>query len=117
MCDAVVRTNAFYLWDHWVPFSLSQTHDNLWKVSVNALPKVMGFLRVLWFPPVQRMLTGWVGISPTLTDPSTVAVLSDQTWVVSKKNEIHAYTTARKSVLEWVKLQRLVAKCCKMKKI
>jgi hypothetical protein len=26
-------------------------------------------------------------------------------------------TTARKSVLEWVKLQRLVAKCCKMKKI
>jgi hypothetical protein len=29
----------------------------------------------------QGMLTGWVGIIP-LTDPSTVAVLRDQTWVI-----------------------------------
>ena len=48
------------------------------KESVNT--KVVGFLRVFWFPP-QGMLTGWVGVSP-LTDPSTVAVLRDQTRVI-----------------------------------
>jgi hypothetical protein len=41
-------------------------HDLMWKESVNALPKVVSFLRVLRFLP-QGMLTGWVGISP-LTD-------------------------------------------------
>ena len=35
---------------------------------------------------------------------------------LGKKNEIHHYI-ARKSILKWVKLQRLVAKCCKMRKI
>ena len=45
------------------------------KESVNT--KVVGFLRVFWFPP-QGMLTGWVGVSP-LTDPSTVAMPRDQT--------------------------------------
>jgi hypothetical protein len=30
--------------------------------SVNALPKVVGFLRVLWFPPTGK-LTGWVRIN------------------------------------------------------
>jgi hypothetical protein len=29
------------------------------RVKVNALPKVVGFLRVLWFPPTGKV-TGWV---------------------------------------------------------
>ena len=33
------------------------------------------------------------------------------------KSRTKSNTTARKSVLEWVKLQRWVGKCCKMKKI
>ncbi len=32
------------------------------KVSVNTLPKVVGFLRALRFPPT-RKLTGWVRIN------------------------------------------------------
>ncbi len=39
-------------------FSL-RTHDTYVKESVNALPKVVSFLRLLQFPPA-----GWVGISP-----------------------------------------------------
>jgi hypothetical protein len=34
-----------------------------------------------------------------------------------KKNEIQQHNYCRKGVLGWVKLQRLVAKCCEMKQV
>jgi hypothetical protein len=43
---------------------------SMWKEVVNALPKVVGFLRVTWFPPTGNVYTGLVGISPKLTLPS-----------------------------------------------
>ena len=66
---AVVRASAFHLWDRGFDFR----YGLMWKESVNALLKVVGFLRVLRFPPtgnVDRM--GW---EVPQTDPSTVTVL------------------------------------------
>ena len=39
-----------------------RTFDHTWKVMVNTLPRVVGFLRVLRFPPTGK-LTGWVRIN------------------------------------------------------
>jgi hypothetical protein len=47
---AVVRAISLYLWDRGFDF-----RDSLWKESVNALPKVVGFLRVLRFPPTGKV--------------------------------------------------------------
>ncbi len=54
--------------------------------SVKALPKVVGFLRVLRFPPTGNVDSERLGLALDwdyrLTDPSTVAVLRDQTRVI-----------------------------------
>jgi hypothetical protein len=50
------------------------------KELVNALLKVVGFLWVLRFPPIEKVdRVGWrLGLAP-LTDRSTAAVLRDRT--------------------------------------
>ena len=42
--------------------ALYRTSDRPWEEFVNTLPKVVGFLRVLRFPPTGK-LTGWVRIN------------------------------------------------------
>jgi hypothetical protein len=61
----------------WVPFSLWTL---MWKESVNTQLKVVGFLRVLRFPPTVNV--DRVSWDYSLNDPSTVAVLHDETWVI-----------------------------------
>jgi hypothetical protein len=48
---AVVRTSAFHLWDR----GFDSRYELMWKESVNALPKVVGFPRVLRFPPTGKV--------------------------------------------------------------
>ena len=43
----VVTSTAFHLWDR----GFDSRYGLMWEESVNALPKVVGFLRVLQFPP------------------------------------------------------------------
>jgi hypothetical protein len=69
--------SAFHLW---VRFSM-RTPVNLCEKSQSTLhQKSWVFSEYSGFLP-QGMLTGWVGIIPQI-DPSTVAVLRDQTWVI-----------------------------------
>ena len=42
---------------------LYRASDRTWEEFVNTLPKVVGFLRVLRFPPTGLQLTGWVRIN------------------------------------------------------
>ena len=39
--------------------SLYRASDCTWEEFVNTVPKVVGFLRVLWFPPTGKV--DWVG--------------------------------------------------------
>ena len=43
--------------------SLYRASDRTCEEFVNTLPKVVGFLRVLRFPPTGKNLTGWVKIN------------------------------------------------------
>ena len=43
--------------------SLYRASDRTCEEFVNTLPKVVGFLRVLRFPPTGKNLTGWVRIN------------------------------------------------------
>jgi hypothetical protein len=47
----VVRANSFHLWVR----GLDSRYGLMWKESVNALSKVVGFLRVLRFPPTGKV--------------------------------------------------------------
>jgi hypothetical protein len=47
---AIVRASAFHLWDR----GFDSCYELMWKESVNALPKVVGFLQALRFPPTGR---------------------------------------------------------------
>ena len=40
-----------------------RTSDRMWEEFVNTLPKVVGFLRVLRFPPTGKNLTAWARIN------------------------------------------------------
>jgi hypothetical protein len=46
-----VRANAFHPW----VCGFDSRFGLMRKESVNALPKVVGFLRVLWFPPTGKV--------------------------------------------------------------
>jgi hypothetical protein len=76
---AVVRASSFHLWDRGFDSRYGRM-TLLWKESFNALPKVVRFLRVLRFSPTGNV--DRVGWDEPHTDPSTVAVLRDQTWVI-----------------------------------
>jgi hypothetical protein len=76
---AIIRASVFHL-RLWVRSSHRTNDTYVKRVSQRSHPKSCVFSGYSSFFP-QRMLTGWVGISP-LTDPSTVAVLRDQTWVI-----------------------------------
>ena len=56
---AIVRASAFHLWDRGFEsrFGLATP---IWEELVNALPKVVGFRRVLRFPPTWNIdRVGW----------------------------------------------------------
>ena len=42
------------------PSPLYRTSDHTWEEFVHALRKVVGFLRVVRFPPTGKNSTGWV---------------------------------------------------------
>jgi hypothetical protein len=49
--SGAVRASDFHLWVR----EFDSHYGLMWKESVNALPKVVGFLRVLWFPPTGKV--------------------------------------------------------------
>jgi hypothetical protein len=60
----VVWASAFHLWDREFD-SRYGLMTPIWKESVNALPKVVGFLRVLRFPPTGNVdRVHGLGLSP-----------------------------------------------------
>ena len=61
---AILRASAFHLWDRGFHSRCGQT--NLCEESVNALPKVVGFLRVLRFPLTGNVDRGGLGLVPNL---------------------------------------------------
>jgi hypothetical protein len=48
---AVIRASAFLFWDR----GFDSRYRLMWKESVNALSKVVGFLQVLRFPPTGKV--------------------------------------------------------------
>jgi hypothetical protein len=68
----------------WVWFPL-QTCDTMRKQSVKVLSKIVGFLWILWFPPTENVdRMSW---DKFITNPSIVAVLHDQTWIIRWESE------------------------------
>jgi hypothetical protein len=47
-----VRASDFHLWDR----GFNSRYGLMWKGSVNTLPKVVGFLRELRFPPTGQVV-------------------------------------------------------------